>query len=275
VTSPTTPARLRKVKAWLLDLDGTVWDGQTPAPGATEFIAAMRGAGLPVLFLSNNSWQRPQSIAQRLQRMGIAATEQQILTAGAMTGPVLRQMYGPQRCLVSGSAELQQMLTEAGHRVLAPAEAGGPADAVVIGHNTALTYADLTACCRAVKAGARLVAANLDGCMPVEGGTIVPKPGAVAAAIQAALAMVMDPPEALCIGKPAPHLFRAALERLQLPAAEVAIAGDGLPTDVAGGLASGLPTVWLMRGQDPARRPPDALAAADLGQLLEQLRAQP
>ena len=40
--------------AYIFDLDGTIYLGEQPLPGAAETIAALRAAGKRTIFLSNN-----------------------------------------------------------------------------------------------------------------------------------------------------------------------------------------------------------------------------
>ena len=52
----TTPDQL--YDAYFFDLDGTIFLGEALLPGAAETIAALRGAGRRVIFLSNNPTTR-------------------------------------------------------------------------------------------------------------------------------------------------------------------------------------------------------------------------
>ena len=58
----------------------------------------------------------------------------------------------------------------------------------------------------------------------------------------------------IVVGKPEPPLFRIALERLGVGAAEAAMVGDSVESDVAGGRRVGMRTVLYA----PAGAAPDA-----------------
>ena len=45
-------------------------------------------------------------------------------------------------------------------------------------------------------------------------------------------------------GKPDPRIFRLALKRLEVPAADAWMVGDDLPWDIAGAQAVGIHGVW-------------------------------
>jgi putative hydrolase of the HAD superfamily len=49
--------------------------------------------------------------------------------------------------------------------------------------------------------------------------------------------------------KPAPRIFQVALERLNLPAADVVHVGDSLRDDIRGAMAMGMGAIWLRRGE--------------------------
>ena len=74
------------------------------------------------------------------------------------------------------------------------------------------------------------------------------------------------------VGKPEPHLFRVALQRMALSAPAVAILGDSLATDIAGGRRAGLLTVlFAPGGVPPDPNPAPALIVTSLADLLASL----
>ena len=71
------------------------------------------------------------------------------------------------------------------------------------------------------------------------------------------------------VGKPHAPIFEMALERLGCRPDEAMMVGDGLTTDVAGGRAAGMATVWLdPDGGDQAPGQAD-MVVPDLARLLE------
>jgi ribonucleotide monophosphatase NagD (HAD superfamily) len=57
------------------------------------------------------------------------------------------------------------------------------------------------------------------------------------------------------VGKPSPITLRVALDQLALPAAECAVVGDRLETDIAMGRAAGLGTILVLTGITRAGAP--------------------
>jgi 4-nitrophenyl phosphatase len=246
--------RLSGVRGFLMDLDGCVWRGSELVPGAREFLEGLAARGVRRLFLSNNSTEADETIAKHLRGFGIAATVQDVVSPLGIMGAFVRQRQGPARVLVVGAAELADAVREGGHTVV-PHEAYREAQAVVLGRDEEFTFRTLTAASRAVAAGATFYTCNLDVRLPVEGGEFLPGVAPLAEAI--ALAGAARP---VVVGKPEPHLFRVALERIGLPATQVAMLGDSLATDIAGGRRAGLRTVWFA----PAGPPPDPNPAPDV-----------
>ena len=58
------------------DLDGVIWRGEEPIPGAADAVAALRAAGCTVGFMSNNSSVPVGEVAAKLGRFGIAVPEE-------------------------------------------------------------------------------------------------------------------------------------------------------------------------------------------------------
>ena len=72
------------IKAILLDLDGTVYNGNKMIDGADKAIKNMRMQNIEVIFCTNNSSTLPSSIAMKLNNMGIECGESDILSSGTM-----------------------------------------------------------------------------------------------------------------------------------------------------------------------------------------------
>src|SRR5437868_14819354 len=58
--------------AYLFDLDGTIYLGDSLLPGAAETITALRKAGRRTIFLSNNPTKTRSQYATKLTQLGIA-----------------------------------------------------------------------------------------------------------------------------------------------------------------------------------------------------------
>jgi HAD superfamily hydrolase (TIGR01450 family) len=230
---------LGSLRGYIFDLDGCVYTGNTLVPGVQACLQKLRERGRRILFLTNNSREGGQELQVKLARLGIPALREEILSAVEIAGPLLRDRFGPSRVLAIGAETLQRLLIEAGHS-LVPLEAYRDARVVLVGHDSDFDYRKLAAASRSVASGAAFVAVNVDPRLPLEGGEFYPGCGALVEAVAAAAGVRPE-----VVGKPMPHIFRAALARLGVSAHEAAMVGDSLASDVCGARAVGLRTIWL------------------------------
>src|SRR5215469_18301003 len=68
------------MKAILFDMDGVVYNSDTPIPGAAEALAWVRAQAIPHLFVTNTTSRSRAVLVEKLARFGIPATGQQVLT---------------------------------------------------------------------------------------------------------------------------------------------------------------------------------------------------
>lgn len=230
---------LRSLRAFIFDLDGCVYTGNTLVPGVQEFIQELREKNRRLLFLTNNSREAGEELQAKLARLGIAAAREEILSAAEIVGPFVRERFGPSQVLATGSDTLRRLLCEAGHSLL-PLEEYRQAGVVVIGHDFEFDYPKLTALCRAVAGGAAFLAVNRDPRLPVEDGEFFPGCGSIVGAVAAAAGVTPE-----VVGKPMPHIFRAALARLGVRPQDAVMIGDSPISDVQGAQGVALQTIWL------------------------------
>lgn len=227
---------LADCRGFVFDLDGCVWQGHTLNPGAAETLTALHRAGRGVAFLTNNSRARSGDIRARLHRLGLDWAEH-TLTPLEILGQVIAERFGRSRVLVIGAAELTEVVAAAGHEIVAVSDFR-KATVVAVGNDFDLSYARLAAASRAAAAGAPLVTPNVDARLPIEDGDFLPGCGAIVAAVSAAAGVAP-----VVVGKPEPPLFRIALARLGVEAAQAAMVGDSVESDMVGGRRAGMRTV--------------------------------
>lgn len=227
---------LQRLRGFVFDLDGCVWNGDALNPGARDTLLALHAAGRRLAFISNNSRATGDELRARLHDFGVSVAEH-VLTPLEIIGRVIADAYGASRVLVMGAEELARAVARGGHEIVAM-NRYREATVVVVGNDFELTYERLTAAARVAAAGAPLITPNVDPRLPIEDGDFMPGCGAIVQAV--AVAAGRSP---IVVGKPEAPLFKIALERLGLVAAEVAMVGDSVASDVRGGQAVGMPTV--------------------------------
>ncbi|MGH9061461.1 MAG: HAD-IIA family hydrolase, partial [Acidimicrobiales bacterium] len=162
---------------WVLDLDGVVWLAGRPIPGAPETVRRLRHAGERVLFLTNNAGPTLAEHVATLERAGVEAVSDELVTSAQAAASVLRP--GSTAAMVGGPG-LHEALVHRGVEVVAAT--ASPA-AVVAGRSPQLDYDELARASAAIRAGARFVATNTDATVPTPDG-VVPGAGAVIAYLQ-------------------------------------------------------------------------------------------
>jgi glycerol 3-phosphatase-2 len=241
---------------FLIDLDGVVWIGREPVPGAPETLQALLEAGKRIVFVTNNPGKPPAAYAERLAAMGVAVGATRIVTAGMVAARLAAGAAGPDgSAFVISRAALKEMVAAAGVTVL-EGEAGRDASVVVVSGHRDFDYEALLTAKRALDRGAALIGTSRDPTMPMPGGEW-PGTGAILAAVETASGRVAE-----IAGKPERHLFEMALDALgrgslttdgvaKEPRHErVAMVGDRISSDIEGGRRAGLATVLVRSGTD-------------------------
>lgn len=267
---------MKAVDGFLFDLDGTVYLGETALPGAVECVAELRRMGKRTLFISNKPLQPGRVYAEKLTRLGIPATEADIITSAYVLGYHLSHTY-PELCLyVVGEASLISELRSHGLSVVNelleqdPREVIDPSgiDAVVVAFDRTLDYRKLNTAYQALVHGARFFSTNADKICPMPGGGI-PDAGATIAALEHITGRKVE----LVAGKPSRLVMQVASQRLGLEAERIMMVGDRLETDIYMGQRAGMLTAVVLTGvtrrEDISRLecPPDYVIE-NLGELL-------
>lgn len=225
--------------AVLLDLDGTVYQGERAVPGAGDVVNAVRERGHTVRYVTNNAARTPEDVASRLRGFGLAATGGDVDTsAGAAARLLAGKLPGGATVLVVGAPALAEEVRAAG---LTPVpDASCRPDAVVQGFSEDIGWRDLAEACVAIRDGAMWVACNADATLPTERGPL-PGNGSLVAALRTSTGV-----EPLVAGKPEPPLLRAAAEAAG--SGPPLVVGDRLSTDIAGASRVGFDALLVLTG---------------------------
>ena len=246
----TLPTSIRLV---IFDLDGVIYRGTEPIPGAAQLVDWLHEQRVLVRFATNNSMVSRAGYVNRLGSMGIAAAADEIVTSTSATVAHLA-LHAPEirSVLAIGAEGMRDELVAAGLEVVMAGDAvpadygGGPLDrgydAVIVGLDPQLDYRRLAAATTAVAAGARLIATNADTRYPTTAG-FLPGAGSVVAALATATGVTP-----LVIGKPSPAMFEAILESSGVPAAQAVVVGDNPAADVAGAHRAGCAAILVLSG---------------------------
>jgi HAD superfamily hydrolase (TIGR01458 family) len=256
--------RMTGIETVLLDLDGTLYVGSQVVPGAPEAVRWLRDQGLTVRFTSNTDSIPPAALADRLTRLGFPASEDELVTPVAVAARLFA---------VAPAARVLAVAADGVRQLLAGCLAGPgePATHVLVADPSyGATYADLDAAFRALRAGAELVATQVNRVARRDDGEHLDTGGWVR------LLEYATGQTARVLGKPSPEFFTAPLEALGRGAGTALVVGDDLTADVGGGRAVGAGTVLVRSGKGDRPQPgaeakPDAVvdSVADLPGLLQ------
>lgn len=103
-----------------LDMDGTVYLGERPVPGAREFIDSLRDSGIPFRFITNNSSHPRGFYAERLVRMGFYVGPEQVLTSAVATAAFLNDRRKGKRVYAIATPDVRREFSESGVALSGP-----------------------------------------------------------------------------------------------------------------------------------------------------------
>jgi glycerol 3-phosphatase-2 len=263
LTVPVAPA-LSPYDHVLLDLDGCVWVGDDPTRRAREAVSALREAHKGIAFVTNDGRHSDDDFVRKLWRLGFQASREEIVTVGGALQFVLAESEH-RTAYVIGSAAVHRHVADAGLRILNGSDLATRADVVVVAAHDDFDYGELRGAIRAALRGAAVVCAGRDATFPMPDG---PWPGAgpLVAAIEAGSGAA-----ATNVGKPEPHLFLTALDRLG--PGRALVVGDRLDADAGGARAAGLDAAIVLTGATTAEDaraadPAPTFVAASLAELV-------
>lgn len=233
---------------FILDLWGLIHDGVTAYPGVVETFEALKQAGLKTILLSNAP-RRSYLLVDGMTNMGIdRSLYGDVFSSGEATWQELKSRQDPffaalgSRAYHIGPERDVSVLEDTGVERLSTITGAdfvlntGP---VELDHGLEIYEPILQ---EALAHKLPMVCANPDDVVVREGQRVICA-GAIARRYEALGG------EAVYRGKPDPAVYHLAADRLGIADRDrVAVIGDALETDVAGGNASGIKAIWCTGG---------------------------
>jgi arabinose operon protein AraL len=229
------------MKGYIFDLDGTVYLGDRMIEGAAEAIRALRDRGDKVVFLSNKPIATRSSYVEKLTKMGIPTTIEDVLNSSLIVARYLQKHVKPgQQVYVVGEEPICEELIAHG---IPLTNDGLTADYIVLSWDRSFNYDTLNLIFQAALRGAVVIASNPDSTCPLEDGQL-PDTGTFIAALEAATGRQID----LVVGKPSPIAAQAAIEHIGLESKDCFMIGDRVETDIKMGNDAGMASVLVLTG---------------------------
>ena len=244
--------RLKKIRCFVLDMDGTIYLGNRLFPFTPAFLQAVEKSGREFCYFTNNSSKNAATYLQKLASMGIPTTPEKMLISNGVIIDWLNRNHPGKSVYLVGTPELEEAFRLGGISL----NDHNP-DAVVLGFDTTLPFYGV----------------KPDFNCPVENG-FIPDCGSMAALIQASTGVTPE-----FFGKPSRHTLEYLLKHTGCREEELAVIGDRLYTDIKIAQGTAVTSILVLTGetqlQDLENSPvqPDMICQSleELTELLEGL----
>ena len=226
------------IEAVFLDLDGTIYLGDSLIEGSSQFLLRLEEKGVMRFFLSNNSSKSVDQYLQKLRGMGIVSEEGEILLSSHDLISWLTNKGVTDTYLV-GTQGLRDMLENGGFTTTSDTP-----EYVVLGYDTEINYEKLATASIHLHNGIPMVASHPDMVCPSPDGGL-PDTGAYMALFEATTGVR---PEHVC-GKPNRGMILHKIEQLGLDPGNCAMVGDRLYTDMEMAERAGVHGILVLSGE--------------------------
>lgn len=283
--SAETKEKLKKIRHVALDMDGTIYMGNTLFPFTIGFLDGLTRTGIGYSFLTNNPSKSVADYLHKLENMGIKATEENMYTTSLAAIDYIKSHYPEaKRLFLLGTPSMISQFEKAGFTSCEDSPEDKP-DVLVAAFDMTLVYPRL---CRAAwwaSQGVPYIATNPDRVCPTDQKVVLVDCGSICKCIEHATGRRPD----ITLGKPDPNMLTGILDRHGLKPDEIAMVGDRIYTDTAMAHNAGAVGVLVLSGEttletalkvaedarnNPAPEffPPDLIVEniEELGQLLAE-----
>jgi 4-nitrophenyl phosphatase len=227
---------MKSNQAYIIDMDGTLYRGNSVVPHAVEFIDKLKTNKCKFLLLTNCPRLSTVSLSKKLKGMGIDIHSKNILTSGQAAVFYMKE-NGMKSAYTVGSTALKKLVTASGIKITED----NP-DCVLVGYDNKINYNHISKASRLILSGSRFISTNSDNNIPYS-DTFIPHTGAICAAIETATGI-----KAQYVGKPEKYMLEIAMTLMDCKNEDVCIIGDRLDTDILFGRNHGISTYLVMTG---------------------------
>jgi len=243
--SPNLLERFQKIKHVALDMDGTIYNGSTLFHYTVNFLNKLSSLGIGYSFLTNNPSKSIDDYLEKLRKMGIPATKEQMYTSAQATIDYLKNNHPEvKKLFLLGTPSMISQFEQSGF-ISTEDSAEDEPDALVVAFDMTLNYSRL---CRAswwAKQGKLYLATNPDKVCPTDQPSVLIDCAAIYSAIETATGRLPD----IILGKPQKEMLSGILNSKNLKPEEVAMVGDRIYTDMMMAHNSGAFGVLVLSGE--------------------------
>ncbi len=249
-------------KIIFLDMDGTIYLGEKLIQGTEVFLSALKKKGIKYYYLSNNSSRSKTDYVDKLERLGIQASTEDIILS---TDGVIDFLHSRKidKTYVVGTMSMKDMFLQAGIEV----DSQNPTY-IILGFDTELNYRKIKTAALFLQKGIPMLATHKDLVCPTQDGPI-PDVGAMLALFKKATGKT---PEKI-FGKPNKEMLDYIIKRYAVTPDELVIIGDRIYTDMEMANRIGCDFILVLSGETqkadlPQLKSQPALIVDNLSQLL-------
>lgn len=229
---------MKSYKLIVFDLDGVLYRGNEVVHGAPQVVNALKKRGVKVRYLTNNSSQTRSAYAEKLNRMGFNADENEVYSSAYASAKHLRG----KTVYVVGEEGLRDEMKQQNVTLIENSEDFSEWVAVGICWN--LKYEHIDEAQHRIRNGAKFLATNLDATYPDEGGRVRPGAGAIVAAISESANKKPD----IVMGKPEKNIMEMIFEETGCTPDETLLVGDRIDTDILLAQRTGCDSALVLSG---------------------------
>lgn len=239
---------LKNKKLFLLDMDGTIYLDDYLFDGVHEFLEEIKNRNGRYIFMTNNSSKSVSAYIEKLDKLGIKATESDFMTSVDATIEFLKEKYGDEAfrklIYIMGTKSFENQMRESGFNITT--DESHDVEVILCGFDRELTYKKLEDICRMLSDKTKSIdyfATNPDWVCPTDFGS-VPDCGSMCQMIEIATGK-----KPYFIGKPQPDMALLSIKKTGFSPDETLVIGDRLYTDIACGVNAGIDSCFVLSGE--------------------------
>lgn len=228
---------LKDKRVFFIDMDGTLYVGNKPIPGAKQLISKLKGSKKGFYLLSNNSSTTKTNYVCKLRNMGIEVSDRNIIlsTDGVIDYLKKRKI---RRLFVLGTESVVRDFEINGFEI----DYINP-EVVVLTYDIEINYEKIKRAALLIQQGKEFIATHCDKVCPTESG-LIPDIGSMIEMFEVATGV-----RPKVFGKPNPEMVNYILKRENISPRDVVIIGDRLYTDLELAKKIGVDFVCVLSGE--------------------------
>jgi HAD superfamily hydrolase (TIGR01458 family) len=228
--------RLKSIKAFLFDLDGTLHIENKIIVGAAETIRVLKNSNIPCRFVTNTTTKTLSQLYTQMITIGLPLLKEEIVSTVEAAILYLRKITNP-TCFFVLNEEVKKEFSEFTENAVRP-------DLIIIGDiGDKWNYTLLNKIFNMIMNGSELIALHKGRFWMTNDGLQMDI-GAFISGLE-----YVTGKKAIVLGKPSKEFFLSAIRELNLPFDKVAMVGDDIDNDIVGAQALGMFGILVKTGK--------------------------